>query len=575
MIHHDRVKAVLLNHHILDEKTIDDLITKAKRRNLDILSYLVSQNKVSEQDLYTLISEDFHVPFINLESTTLPQIVLDLLPQQLVQTHRVAIFDYNDEQHLVKIASTDPDDLQMVDFIRKKTGYNTEVYLTTPASIDHIIQQYNRHIEKEFESFQKPLEGGGQMSAAQVDKDIPIIKIFDTLLDYAIFQNASDVHVEPTDKHIIVRFRIDGVLKDVMTLPKAVQSGLLARIKILAHLKIDEHRLPQDGRITIATEQAKVSVRVSILPVYDGEKVVMRLLKESQNVLTLEQLGFNERALATVKRHITKPHGMLLATGPTGSGKTTTLYTMMSILNTPDVNISTVEDPIEYRMARINQSQVNPKIGFTFAGGLRSLLRQDPNIIMVGEIRDNETAQIASHAAMTGHLVLSTLHTNDSVSSAFRLSEMGVPNFLIASTVNIIMAQRLVRKICTDCIVSYKLSKETMEDIAKQYNMDDVLRGLEMLGEYVPEQGSLHEINFYRGAGCVKCGDSGYKGRMGIYEVFEMTEAASKAILHQSSKTELLEIAVKDGMITMVQDGFVKAKRGITTIEEILRVTKE
>ncbi len=575
MLHHDRIKRVLLENNIVTQKTIDEIIQATKQRGGNLLLNLVNQKIVQEQKLFSLMAKDFGVPFIDLKNTTITQELLDLLPESIVHTHQVVIFDSDAEKNVIKIATTDPDDLQTVDFIRKKTGKNIEVYLTTPESINIISKQYRQHMAQEFAEFKQPLESSGQLSATEVAKDIPIIKIVDTLMDYAVFQNASDIHIEPTEKNIIVRFRVDGVLKDVMTLPKSVQSGLLARIKILANLKLDEHRLPQDGRIKLSTDQANVALRVSILHVYDGEKVVLRILDESKNILTLEQLGFNERALETVKRHIHKPHGMILATGPTGSGKTTTLYTIINIMNTPDVNISTVEDPIEYRMPRVNQSQINPKIGFTFAGGLRSLLRQDPNIIMVGEIRDNETAEIASHAAMTGHLVLSTLHTNDAVGTVFRLSEMGIPHFLIASTVNLIIAQRLVRKICKDCIQSYHLTKKNIEDISKQYNLEEVMKGLHNLGEFLDKNTKLEDINFFRGAGCAKCGDTGYRGRVGIYEVFEMTEDASKAILRQATEDELRDIATKNGMINLAQDGFLKVKRGSTTVEEILRVTKE
>lgn len=575
MIHQDKVKQVLLQNKIFPEKTINELIAKANQRGANVLTYLVSQKLISEEALYTQLAQAFGVEFVNLENVTLDKALMDILPQSLVQTHQVVVFAMDPTAQTVSIATTDPDDLQTIDFIRKKTGYATSVLLTTPESIEHVIKQYNQHIEEEFSSFQKPLESGEELSAAEITKNIPIIKIFDTILDYGIFQNASDVHVEPTEKSLVIRFRIDGSLRDVMSLPKSVQSGLLARIKILAHLKIDEHRLPQDGRINISNEQGEVSVRVSILPVYDGEKVVMRILKESAGIMSLQQLGFNEIALDIVRRHIKKPHGMILSTGPTGSGKTTTLYTIMNVLNTPEVNISTIEDPIEYRMQRINQSQVNPKIGFSFASGLRALLRQDPNIIMVGEIRDNETAEIAAHAAMTGHLVLSSIHTNDAVSTVYRLSEMGIPNFLIASTVNLIIAQRLVRKICQDCVESYKLSKESIDEISKQFNVEDVLNGLRKLGEFVDGEGGISELNFFRGKGCVKCGDTGYRGRVGIYEVFEMMDKASQAVLHQASKQELHDLAIGEGMITMVQDGFSKAKAGITTIEEVLHVTKE
>ncbi len=575
MIHANRIKQVILEQRALSEKTIDDFILKADRKGINLLTYLINQKVISEQQLYELLAKSYGVQFIDLHSLSLTDDLRALLPETVVQTHEVVVFQKDDAAHLLKIATTDPDDLQTIDFIRKKTGYAVQVFLTNPDSIANIARQYHSHIEQEFASFQQPLVRGDELSATEIARDIPIIKMLDTVLDYAVFQNASDIHVEPTDTQVIIRFRIDGVLRDVMSLPKNVQPGLIARIKVLANLKLDEHRLPQDGRITMQTEQANVALRVSVLPVYDGEKVVMRILDESKNVLTLEQLGFNDVTLPLIKRHIAKPHGMILASGPTGSGKTTTLYTILHILNTPEVNISTIEDPIEYRMARVNQSQINPKIGFTFASGLRTLLRQDPNIIMVGEIRDRETAEIAAHSAMTGHLVLSTIHTNDAVSTVFRLSEMDVPNFLIASTLNLVIAQRLVRKICPHCVQSYTLTSAQVEEINKQYNEKHIFEGFVKLGEDISELPSLQTITFYRGAGCTRCFDTGYKGRLGIYEVFEMSPAASSMILQKTDKASLFAQAEQDGMITMVQDAFVKAKRGLTTIEEILRVTKE
>lgn len=576
MFHHGRIKQLLIQHKLVQEKEIDALIVEARNKNINLLTYLVNQKIVSKQDLFSLLAQESNVPFIELTNVVIPKTLLDLLPEALVQSHEVAIFEHDPEHNILKVATTDPDDLQTIDFIKKKTGATLAVYLTTQESIDHILQQYHSHIAEEFASFQQPLANGQQMTAEEISQHVPVVQVVDTILDYAIFQNASDIHVEPTENSIVIRFRIDGILRDIMSLPKSIQAGLMARIKILANLKLDEHRLPQDGRITITKEKNKVALRVSVLPVYDGEKVVLRVLDESKNMLTLEQLGLNNLALPVVQRNIAKPHGMILVTGPTGSGKTTTLYTILNMLNTPAVNISTVEDPIEYRMRRVNQSQINPKIGFTFASGLRTLLRQDPNIIMVGEIRDNETAQIAAHAAMTGHLVLSTLHTNDAVGTIARLTEMEVPHFLIASTVNLIIAQRLVRKICQDCISTYQLSKQNLDEISKQYNLTAILDGLARLGEVeVNEVQSLTELNFYRGAGCRTCNDTGYHGRIGIYEILEVTPPISQAILKQVSKEVLFDLAVKDNMITIAQDGFAKAKHGLTSIEEILRVTKE
>jgi type IV pilus assembly protein PilB len=360
-----------------------------------------------------------------------------------------------------------------------------------------------------------------------------------------------------------------------MTLPKNTQSGIIARIKILANLKVDEHRMPQDGRFKISTEEIKVAFRVSILPAFDGEKIVMRLLNEKGQILNIEQLGFQSNSLQIIKKNIKKPHGMILVTGPTGSGKTTSLYTILNILNTPEVNISTVEDPIEYRMQRINQSQINPKIGFTFAIGLRALLRQDPDIIMIGEIRDEETAEIAVHAAMTGHLVLSTLHTNDAPTTLPRLNDMGIPSFLIATTVNVIVAQRLVRKICPHCIQSYNLSEENINELKKQFNTKDLINTLVKEKIVSKPKNGLDSLLFYRGKGCSKCNNSGYKGRIGIYETLEITEEMSSLILKKAGTDEIKKQAIKQGMITISEDGFIKAKNGITTIEEVMRVTKE
>ncbi len=408
----------------------------------------------------------------------------------------------------------------------------------------------------------------------KIGSDLPIIRIVDTLIEYAIFQNASDIHIEPAEKEVNVRYRIDGILKDIMNLPKNIQTGIIARIKILSNLKLDEHRLPQDGRFKISSADYRISFRVSILPTFNGEKIVLRLLNESSKILSLEQLGFQPEILSIVKKNIKKPHGIIFVTGPTGSGKTTTLYTIMNILNTPEVNISTIEDPIEYYMPRINQSQVAPKIGFTFAKALRALLRQDPNIIMVGEIRDQETAEIASHAAMTGHLVLSTLHTNDAITSLPRLIDMGVPAFLVVGTCNLIIAQRLVRKLCKNCSEKYELTKEQFEEIKKKFNLDLITEIL-IKNKKIARDQNLSSISLYKSKGCGQCNDNGYKGRIGIYEVLEMTPEFSDLIMRKSTIEQIKEFTKKQKMITMAEDGFIKSLEGVTTIEEVIRVTKD
>ena len=397
----------------------------------------------------------------------------------------------------------------------------------------------------------------------------------DTLLEYAIFEEASDIHIEPTEKNVVIRYRVDGILKDVMTLPKTIQSGLIARIKVLANLKLDEHRLPQDGRFKVTSNQYKVSFRVSIIPVFDGEKAVLRLLNESNKTLSLEELGMQKEVLEILKVNISKPHGMILVTGPTGSGKTTTLYTIMNDLNSPEVNISTVEDPIEYRMPRINQSQVNPKIDFTFAKGLRALLRQDPDIIMVGEIRDKETAEISAHSAMTGHLVLSTVHTNDAASTPQRIVNMGIPSFLVSSTTNLIIAQRLVRKICKECIYSYNLEKKTLLELDKHFNLKKILDFLIKKDVLSKGHSSLEKALFYKGKGCKQCGNSGYKGRQGIFELMNVTPELANLITNKAPVEQLFEMAKSQGMMALTEDGFIKALKGETSIEEVLRVTQE
>jgi len=394
----------------------------------------------------------------------------------------------------------------------------------------------------------------------------------DTLLRHAIIQKASDIHIEPIEKEVVVRYRIDGILRDAMVLPKQISSAIIARIKVLSNLKLDEHRLPQDGRFKVETETEKISFRVSVLPVFDGEKAVLRLLPENIKGLNLEFLGFTAKDIETVHLAIRKPVGMVLATGPTGSGKTTTLYSILEILNTLSVNISTIEDPVEYRIQRINQSQVKPEIGFTFANGLRSLLRQDPDIIMVGEIRDNETASLAINAALTGHLVLSTLHTNSAAGALPRLFDMKVEPFLLVSTINIIIAQRLVRTLFSNK-ESYTLSKEELEKLEKEIDLNEMLEILKE-NKAVPPKSFWEDIKFYKPKPSNECED-GYSGRIGIHEILKMSESIKSLIITNATSDEIEKQARKEGMLTMFQDGIIKAAQGITTIEEIFRVTSE
>ena len=576
MLNNKQIKEILNKFEVVPESEFDKYLTEAKKERKNVVNYLIEKKIISPTVLYESIANFFKIPFIDLKNQTIRKDVLFVIPEPIASSHNIIAFDADTKE--LKVAVTDPEDLEIFEFLRKKTGLDLKIHLTTPEGINDTLKQYHKSLKAEFnylnDDISKVAEDGNK-NLKRLAEDLPVVRIVDTLLEYAIMESASDIHIEPEEKDVIVRYRIDGVLHNVMILPKNVQSGIVARIKILSNLKVDEHRMPQDGRFKIKNKEYKVAFRVSILPTFDGEKLVLRLLNENAQALNLEQIGLQKSALETLKRNMAKPNGILLVTGPTGSGKTTTLYTVLNILNKPEVNISTIEDPIEYRMQHVNQSQVNTKIGYTFASGLRAFLRQDPDIIMVGEIRDQETAEIAVHAAMTGHLVLSTIHTNDAAGTMPRLSEMGVANFLIASTTNLIIAQRLVRKICPNCIQSYNLDTGTIKDLEKSMDMGDILKTLEKEKIIVDSKKGLKSLLFYRGKGCKRCNNTGYKGRIGIYETLENTDEISKLILSRADGKTIKKQAIDQGMLTIAEDGFIKAKNGITTIEEVMRVTKD
>ncbi|PIR93493.1 hypothetical protein COT99_00435 [Candidatus Falkowbacteria bacterium CG10_big_fil_rev_8_21_14_0_10_43_10] len=542
---------------------------------MNLEDYIINEKIASEQSIYEGAADYYQLPFINLKKQIIRKDVLALIPEAAAQENKIISFDQTGGQ--IKVALLDPMNLEILEFIEKKTGFRPEVHITTPEGIKYIIKQYRKGMEAEFKVIKSETDGGKDSGVKSADpgSEVPIIKIIDTLLEQAFYENASDIHIEPEEKETTIRYRVDGILSSVMTLPKTAHAGLVARIKVLSNLKVDEHRLPQDGRFQIIQKNNKISFRVSVIPILYGEKIVMRLLEEKPKMMTLEQIGFQPGSLEIVKKNIKKPHGMILVTGPTGSGKTTTLYTILNMLNSPKVNISTIEDPIEYNIPHVNQSQTNPKIGFTFANGLRALLRQDPDIIMVGEIRDNETAEIAINAAMTGHLVLSTLHTNDAITTLPRLLEMGIPTFLVASTTNLIIAQRLVRKICRECIQSYNLSEEELGQLKKQINVEKILSILKTEKVVADSEKSFGKLLFYKGKGCSECSNTGYKGRTGIYETLNITPELSKLIAKGAVESDLRQEVERQGIIKIIEDGFIKAKNGITTLEEVLRVTKE
>jgi type IV pilus assembly protein PilB len=541
---------------------------------------LVERKLLDEVKLRELYAYILGVPFVDLSKEMVPAEILQIVPEPIAKKYKIVAFERNAQE--LKLAMLNPEDIQTVDFIRKKTGLKIITCLTSEDSINIILKQYEKSLKAEFgdiiEKNSSEVSDGEDEDLEKVAQGLPIIRIVDTLIKHAILQEASDIHIEPDEKEVRVRYRIDGILHDAMTLPKQVKQGIIARIKVLSNLKLDEHRVPQDGRFKLEKENLKISFRVSILPIFDGEKIVMRLLNEDSKGLTLEKMGMSGLGLEIVHRQIKKPNGMILVTGPTGSGKTTTLYTVMDILNTPEVNISTVEDPVEYRMPRVNQTQIYAKIGLTFAAGLRSLLRQDPDIIMVGEIRDQETLEMAIHAALTGHLVLSTLHTNSAAATLPRIIDMGAEPFMVASTVNVIIAQRLVRKLCPDCKKEYKMTDKELVIMNDSYDMQailEVIKKNDITKGMVNKETTWEDIILYKAVGCDQCSNEGYKGRSGIYEVLEVDGDMEKMI-SQKAPTEQVEKAAKEkGMVTMVEDGFIKAVMGITSIEEILRVTKE
>ena len=553
----------------------------ALMQNKSLGDILVASGKLKDLDRRRLEAYTLGIPFVNLVGEKIQFNILSLVPEPIARTNNIV--GYKKTADGLEVAMLDVSDLATIDFVKKKTGLKIIPRLTDEASIREVLQQYKKSLKADFDdliqkeslSIKSVIENDNAPSERDLKKlaeDIPIVKIVDTLISHAILQNASDIHVEPQEDSLVVRYRIDGILHDAMMLPKDSTSGICARIKVLSSLKLDEKRLPQDGRFRITNDGEKVSFRVSTLPTYFGEKIVIRLLRENSHGYTLEALGFHGDALERLHNSMKQKTGMILAAGPTGSGKTTTLYTMLDILNTPDVNISTVEDPIEYQIARINQMQVKPEIGLTFASGLRSLLRQDPDIVMVGEIRDGDTAGLAVNAALTGHLVLSTIHTNSAAGAIPRMVDMGVEPFLIVSTVKTIIAQRLVRKLTKEK-EQYFLSDAEEAELRKVADLDRVFSFLQK-ENIVAADATWKNIPFYRAKPNPESED-GYLGRVGIHEVMMVSSAIRELILSHSSEDALLAQSRSEGMMTMIEDGIFLVVAGLTTTEEVLRVVSE
>jgi len=576
-----QLKAFLLDAGLITKEQFEAAIIKAEKTKQKVGDVLVSEELISQEELIKLEAYILGIPFVNLEKEAVQPDVLKIIPEPIASSHNIVAFRKKGND--LEVAMLDPEDLRTIEFIKKTTPLRILPRLTNPDSIKNVLRQYQKTLEVEFGEIIKKEVGvikpikeeeivEEKAELQKIAEELPVIRIVDTLLKHAILQRASDIHIEPLEKEVLVRYRIDGILREAMTLPKIISSGIVARVKVLSNLKLDEHRLPQDGRFKVETEEYKYSIRVSILPVFDGEKIVMRLLPETARAFTLDELGLRGEALEIVQDNLRKPVGMILVTGPTGCGKTTTLYSMMEILNIPGVNISTVEDPIEYRMPRINQTQVNPKIGLTFASGLRSLVRQDPDILMVGEIRDNETSSLAINAALTGHLVLSTLHTNSAAGAIPRLIDMKAEPFLISSTLNCVLAQRLVRKLCPEK-EKYTLKESELKNIAKYCDLDMILKILKE-EKIIRPRDDFKDIEFYRPKPTKECPE-GYRGRIGIFEVLSITATIKELIVKQATSDQIRAQAQKEGMKLMVEDGFIKAGQGITSIEEILRVIIE
>lgn len=558
---------ILLSEHVLSQQQYEDIKIKSASEGKPPDTILELLHIVPDEKIVEAKAKLVGVPFITLSNTPFSPHALGLIPRAVAERFSIIPFLYDEKTNTLSVALANPSDLDALQFIRKKTGMIIKSFAASSNDIANAIAtQYRQELVTEVGAAVKETEDFNKTRTidstqiAQIIKEAPIAKIVSTILEYAVTSRASDIHIEPQEDRVRVRYRIDGILYDRLSLPKTVQEALVSRIKILSEMKIDEHRTPQDGRFNFKVNNNEVDLRISVLPTVNGEKIVMRLLRKSGGIPTLPELGLAGVGLKNLEANILRPHGIIIVCGPTGSGKTTTLYAILARLNTPKVNIVSLEDPVEYQIAGVNQVQINPAVGLTFASGLRAFLRQDPNIILVGEIRDQETADLALQAALTGHLVFSTIHTSDAAGVLPRLIDLGAEKFLLASTMNAIVGQRIVRKICSHCKESYAPPQQLVEEMKV------------ILGKLFTQTG---EIKLYKGKGCSECGDSGYTGRMGIFEVMSVTEKIARLILEHPDSATLEKEAVLEGMITMKQDGYLKVLQGVTTMEEVLRVAQE
>ena len=589
------VEKLLLSSGKFTDEQLGPLREQEKTEKKPLQDIVIKGNVITEKELTKLYAAEIEIPYIEFNPRELTRDILKLIPERIARQYKAVVFQVDTDGNRL-LALEDPDDIQAINFLRKQLGANVKLHITTGSIIQGALDQYRGNISSELTkvisgdiSYDETEE---EISEEEVSEDSPIAQTVNLIIEYGVKASASDIHIEPREGYVIIRYRIDGVLREANKLPRKVLGALVSRIKILSNLKIDEHRAPQDGRFKVEVGGLVYALRVSTLPIVDGEKVVMRILNESSKPSTLEELGFWGVALKVIQQAIIQPHGMVLVTGPTGSGKSTTLFSVLSMLNNPSVNISTVEDPVEYRIFGANQVQVNPMAGMTFTNGLRALLRQDPNIIMVGEVRDGETAQLAVQAALTGHLVFSTLHTNNAATCLPRLLDMKIEPFLIASTVRAVVGQRLVRRLCIDCRKPYKPDDDTIKRLSAAFHLDKpvVMKNLHDLElqaiaggigrapgkvDAVPgsDEHAIEILWMSNDKGCDSCNHTGYRGRIGIYEVLDNTSNIQKMIVTNETSDNIQRTAIIDGMVTMQIDGLVKALRGQTTVEEVLRVT--
>jgi type IV pilus assembly protein PilB len=555
--------SALLEKGFMSEEQIQRALKHAETQVLPLIDVIFKEQLIPSNKFAPFIAELYGVPVADLTERSIPEAMLSVVPYKMAITQHLIAFDEDDEG--ISIATSDPHNFELINSLGNKMGKKIKVHYSPQAVVQIALKAYNKDINKKFDKLlKKALADPNNIESLQETS-----KIVDNIILFAFQNHASDIHLEPQKEYLAVRYRIDGILHAISELPIQLADLITTRIKVLAKMRTDEHRAAQDGRFKIILERNEITLRVSIVPIYAGEKTVMRILSASNQELKLSSLGYTEHSLAIIEKNIRKTNGIILMTGPTGSGKTTTLYTILKKLNTSEVNLSTIEDPIEYQLDGINQIQVNTKSDLTFSNGLRALLRQDPDIIMVGEIRDEETGGIGINAALTGHLVFATLHTNDAVSTLPRLSEMNIEAFLIAATVRMVIAQRLARKICSKCKKERSITKEQIHVLIEKYDIkEDLLALIARLGGQDPNG----PFNFYEAEGCNMCNETGYKGRVAVNEILEISDAIKNAILNGKNSEELRVIAKGEGMVDMFEDGLLKSIKGETTIEEVLRV---